>query len=105
MTPEMVRDRVQPFVQLLRQDRPVTPILLVESPLAAASNPGNQVLRRAFDDLTGKGMDNLHYLPGDNQLAGDENGTVDGIHPTDLGFHRMAIAYQQILESILDPAP
>jgi len=32
----------------------------------------------------------LHYLEGANLLGTDGEGTVDGTHPTDLGFSRMA---------------
>ncbi|MFH1747477.1 MAG: SGNH/GDSL hydrolase family protein [Planctomycetota bacterium] len=47
------------------------------------------------------GVEHLHYLPGEPQLAGRENGTVDGVHPTDLGFYRMAEAYEPVLRRIL----
>ncbi len=104
MTTEMVRERVRPFVRALRAARPDTPILLVESPLNIGANAGNTALRESFDDLKREGVADLHYLPGDDQLAGEENGTVDGVHPTDLGFYRMAVAYRPVLEKILAPA-
>jgi hypothetical protein len=105
MTTELVEQRVQPFVHRLRATRPDTPILLAESPLDVQDNPGNVALRTAFDELSRAGVGNLHYLPGETQLAGDENGTVDGAHPTDLGFYRMAVAYRPLLEKILHTGP
>lgn len=102
MTTQMVRERVRPFVRILRAAQPATPILLVESPFDPSDNPGNQALRNAFANLTEEGVSRLYYLPGESQLAGTENGTVDGVHPTDLGFYRMAVAYEPILRSILD---
>ena len=54
-------------------------------------NPGNQALRDAFATLTDEGVSRLYYLPGESQLAGTENGTVDAAHPTDLGFSRMDV--------------
>ncbi len=101
MTTERVRERIQPSVRRLREARPDTPILLVESPLNGDANPGNVALREAFDALTKDGMKHLYYLEGADQLAGPENGTVDGVHPTDLGFYRMAVAYRPTLERIL----
>jgi N-acyl-D-aspartate/D-glutamate deacylase len=101
MTPDLVRDRVAPFVRHLRKVRPATPILLVESPLKPGRNPGNELLREIHDDLTASGVQHLHYLPGESLLAGTENGTVDGAHPTDLGFLRMATAYEPVLRRIL----
>jgi len=96
---------VRPFVRTLRAARPTTPILLVENPLPAADSAGNRALRAAYADLVQEGLTRLQYLPGEPQLAGDENGTVDGVHPTDLGFVRIADAYEPILRAILAPQP
>jgi len=103
MTTEMVRERVQPFVQTLRKAKPDTPILLVESPLNPQNNEGNQALREAYAALIEQGVNRLYFLPGEPQLSGEENGTVDGVHPTDLGFYRIAKAYEPILRAILAP--
>ncbi len=48
-------------------------------------------LRKAYDNLISAGISNLHYLPakdmlGNDMLGNDGEGTVDGSHPTDLGF-------------------
>jgi lysophospholipase L1-like esterase len=105
MTTPMVRERVVPFVRILRAARPATPVLLVESPFNLPANPDNAALREAFTALTAEGVKHLHYLPGDGQLAGRENGTVDGVHPTDLGFFEMAVAYEPVLKVILASTP
>ena len=101
MTPEMVRERVEPFVHSLRRARPETPIVLVENPIRPRENEVNPLLRQAFDKLQSQGVENLHYLPGDALLAGRENGTVDGVHPTDLGFLRMAETMEPVLRDLL----
>jgi lysophospholipase L1-like esterase len=101
MTTEMVGERVAPFVEHLREVHPETQILLVENPINPTHNPGNAVLRKVFDGLVASGIKNLHYLAGEKLLAGVENGTVDGVHPTDLGFSRMAAAYEPVLRGIL----
>ena len=101
MTSEMVAERYIPFVHILRKARPDTPILMVESPLEIPYRAGNKELNQAFKQLTAEGQTRLYYLPGESQLAGEENGTVDGVHPTDLGFHRMAVAYKPVLAAIL----
>jgi N-acyl-D-aspartate/D-glutamate deacylase len=101
MTTAMVAERVEPFVRRLRGLRPATPILLVESPLGGAGNAGNAALREAHAKLEAGGVTGIHYLVGPPQLAGAENGTVDGTHPTDLGFERMAGAYEPVVRGIL----
>ncbi|HRX86144.1 MAG TPA: SGNH/GDSL hydrolase family protein [Phycisphaerae bacterium] len=105
MTTDMVRDRVKSFVRYLRATHLDTPIVLVENPHNPDNNPGNVALRDAYALLRAEGTANLYLLPGARQLAGPENGTVDGVHPTDLGFLRMAEAYVPTLEEVLkEPA-
>jgi hypothetical protein len=111
MDSNMVASRVEPFVMRLRQSRPGTPILLVEdrtyadafwNPLRAARNRESRAaLRVVFDRLRANGVTGLHYLPGNRLLGDDGEDTVDGSHPTDLGFARQAEAFRNILERIL----
>jgi lysophospholipase L1-like esterase len=101
MTTDMVRERVAPFVRRLRNVRPKTPILLVENPNIASDGLQNRTLHAVYDELNAEGIAGLHYLPSTDQLAGREDGTVDGVHPTDLGFSRMAEAYEPVLREIV----
>ncbi len=101
MSADMVSERVEPFVRILRRIRPETPILLVENPRNYRTLPANRALRTTFENLNAGGIDNLHCLPGDRLLAGREHGTVDGVHPTDLGFYRMALAFEPVLKELL----
>ena len=57
-------------------------------------------LRMAYENLLAGGTRNLHYQIAEGQLGFDGEGTVDGVHPTDLGFYRQANAYQPLIESI-----
>jgi lysophospholipase L1-like esterase len=111
MTSSEVEERVVPFVRTLRQAHPDTPIVLAEDRnypngfLVASSrrkNDGNHAaLRAAYDQLRAADVKGLHYLTGSSQLGDDGEGTVDGSHPTDLGFMRMADAFGAILAPIL----
>ena len=111
MTPEQVAERVVPFVVALRAARPDTPILLVENIAyqAGAFLPAhkeryrakNIVLREAYERLIAQGLSALHYMPGEVLLGDDGEATVDGTHPTDLGFQRMADAMEPVLRSAL----
>lgn len=115
MTAQEVGERVGPFVKALRQARPETPIVLVEDrtisnagllPSALARNEANRAaLKKAYRDLQDSGVTGLAYLPGDSLLGSDGEGTVDGSHPTDLGFLRMADAFEGVLRPILDGQP
>ena len=113
MNGEMIKERLESFVRTLRKSRPQTPILFVEdrnysSALLKMSNKktnqnNRSELRRAYYRLKQSGMKNLYYLPGNKLLDDDADnyGTVDGSHPTDLGFLRQAKAFKPMLESIL----
>jgi lysophospholipase L1-like esterase len=95
----------------LRKARPQTPILLVEDRsysnafLVKSARDRNlqnrQALQAAYQKLIAAGVKQLYYLPGDQLLGKDNLGTVDGSHPTDLGFMRMADAFEPLLKKIL----
>lgn len=117
MNGQMVAERVAPFVKRLREVHPETPILLVEDrtysdaffvPSRRQRNIENrQELHRIYSRLKSEGIKHLHYLPG-NQLLGDDRdnlATVDGSHPTDLGFMRQADAFYEVLKPILFGEP
>jgi len=106
-----VTARTVPLVQILRAARPTTPILLVEDRtysnafLIQGSRRHNDAsraaFRAAFERLTNSGVGSLHYLEGEHLLGEDNEGTVDGSHPTDLGFVRQADAFEVALRPIL----
>jgi lysophospholipase L1-like esterase len=108
-----VAERTEPFVKALRKAKPDTPILLVEdrtyayAPVlagAAKRNADNRAaLKKAFTALVEAGDKNLFYLAGDKLIGDDGEGTVDGSHPTDLGFMRQADAFAEALTPILAP--
>jgi len=58
-------------------------------------------LRTAYDQMVRDGFKGLHYLAGDGLLGSDGDATVDGSHPTDLGFYRQADAFEAALRPIL----
>ena len=102
MTMEMVEERIDPFVRRLRRDHPATPILLVENLVKPTEAPQNAALRTVRDRLLAEGITGLHYLPSVNCLhTPGEEGTVDGVHPTDLGFVRIAESYEPVLRKLL----
>jgi lysophospholipase L1-like esterase len=106
-----VAERVEPLVKTIRQARPRTPIVLCEDRsytnawLLAGQRERNQssraALKAAFARLKSEGVTGLHYLAGENQLGDDREDTVDGSHPTDLGFVRMAEAMLPVLKPLL----
>lgn len=95
---EIVEERAEPFLRRLSELRPEIPILVVED---HRPKDRNKLLRAAFDRVVADGAENLHYLPRAPMVEGDEDGTVDGLHPTDLGFLRIATAMRDAIDEIL----
>ena len=111
--PNMSEADIQPnldqCVRTIRNRHPRTPILLVEDRIYADAflhglnrrhNETNQrASREAFSRLQRDRIGELYYLKGDNLLAADGEDTIDGSHPTDLGFSRMAREIQKALSA------
>jgi hypothetical protein len=114
MNAKAIEERTEPLVLALRKARPKTPILLVEDrsyanssvlPAVKARNAESRAaFRKAYDKLVKDGVKDLRYLTGDKLLGGDGEDTVDGSHPTDLGFQRQAEAFLEALAPII-PLP
>ncbi|MEI7731656.1 MAG: SGNH/GDSL hydrolase family protein [Verrucomicrobiota bacterium] len=114
MTADQVTARVEPFVMKLRATHPKTPILLVEDRTYAdafllqsrrqRNDTSRAALKAAYERLLQAGVKGLHYIPGENLLGDDGEGTVDSSHPNDLGFMRQAAVFGQVLEPLLKEA-
>lgn len=111
MSVELLAERTVPLVRRLRQARSATPIVLVGSATRATAAFVAEArryeldklrsLRNAYEELVAEGVGGLHFVQGDDLLKGDEEGTVDGVHPTDLGFAQMADALEPVLRRVL----
>lgn len=97
------------FIRILRDARPDVPIIMVEGPMYPYAKfdsyfrdylpAKNAAYRKNYEKLKAENPNNLYYVTCDGLTALDEEGTVDGIHLTDLGFR----AYADILEAVLKP--
>lgn len=102
---------LEPFVRTLRTARPNTPIILVENvdyqnawhltDRRTNANRINEINRNVYEKLLSEGWKNLHYIANTHLLGDDGEGTVDGAHPTDLGFFRMAAAIEPTIRSLV----
>lgn len=99
-------ERLVPFVAVLRKKHPQTPIVLVENEecpgglviLARRESyeTANRNLRDIYDRLSCTDH-RLYYVPTQNLIGKDGEGTVDGVHPIDLGIMRMADQMEPVL--------
>ena len=111
MTPELITERTEPLVKAFRAAHADTPIILAENiryqqgwfidAKRTAYADKNASLQAAYARLKAQGVKKLYYIPCDNLLGDDSEATVDGTHPTDLGFMRMANTIEPALRRIL----
>ena len=99
-TNDMINEKVERFYTILRKARPNTPILLVENPIFPPSrydsetrkaiNDKNATLAKFYKKFRAAGDKNVFFVSSADMIGTDNEGTVDGIHFTDLGFERCA---------------
>ena len=103
MTTEMVRERIEPFVLRFARGRGRTRrSYWWITQWRQQTVRGMWRYRKPMRGCWCGDVEGLYRLYGKGQLACRENGTVDGVHPTDLGFLTMAEAYEPVLAEILD---
>lgn len=109
-TPEMILERMEPFVKTLREAHPDVPIVFVEqAPYAhdfvSASSAGrvqrkNEAQRTMYKRLKAAGYKKLYFVSGEKLIGTDGEATVDYVHQTDLGAMRYAEALYPILKKL-----
>ena len=100
MNSEQVSERVRPLVDMIRTKHPLTPIVLVENMMYTTAFldqtiettliQENEALKNEFDKIIKRGTPNIFYIKDNKDFLSDNEGTVDGVHLTDLGFLRYA---------------
>jgi hypothetical protein len=97
---ENVTNKTIPLVNTIRDKNPETPIILVENFISEPSvldkkgkewiEKMNRALKNEYEKMIEDGYNNLFYVNSKNATGRDHEGTVDGVHFTDLGFLRYA---------------
>ena len=98
MDSQQISERVRPLVDMIRTKHPLTPIVLVENMMYTTAFldqtietrliQENAALKNEYDKILKSGLQNIFYIKDNQDLLLDNEGTVDGIHLTDLGFLR-----------------
>lgn len=100
------------FIKILRTLRPEVPIVMLEGPMYPYSRydsmfmnylpKKNAAYRRGYDKLKAENPVNLYYVTCEGLDGVEDDGTVDGIHLTDLGFRHYADKLIPILKPLLE---
>ncbi len=87
------------FFKIYRKERPATPVIMVSRPDFNPTDGGGcarrrEAVRRTYQNALERGDRNVYFIDGETLFQGyglsDHDCTVDGCHPNDLGFWRMA---------------
>ncbi|MDO3628365.1 SGNH/GDSL hydrolase family protein [Mucilaginibacter sp. BT774] len=108
---EIICDSAIKVVRLLKEKRPLIPVLLVEGFYYEDSyfnkdglaniDDKRKELRKAFELLKESGIKGLYYKKGDGLIGYDHEGTADGVHPNDVGMLRFSEQMLPVIESVL----
>ncbi len=110
-SPEQITERTAEFIGILRAKHPETPIVMIQSIVRESGNFNmkerikverqNAAIAEQMKPLMEKDK-NLYFIKEDNFLGIDNEGTIDGTHPNDLGFARMLEKIEPQLTEILN---
>ena len=101
---EYLQDTHYAFYKKYRALRPTTPILFISKPDISGNQDEKErlkIIRATYKKAKKEGDKAVYFLPGTRFYRGKDKGifSVDGCHPTDLGFQRMATEiYKKIIK-------
>ena len=93
----------------IRQKNPTLPIILMARPRYVVSEDTEkrlEIIRKTYENALARSDGNVYFITGRELMAICKNeGSVDGTHPTSLGFYSMGVAVGDVIEKILKKNP
>ncbi len=105
-TVEHLKNTHEPMFKIIREKNPDLPIIMLSRPQYSLANNRDErfaVIKETYDNAVAMGDKNVYLIRGSELFDGlDADFTVDAVHPTDLGFYKMAEALIPILDKLLN---
>lgn len=104
---EHLRNTHSKSYNIIRKHNPDAPIILVSRPdirlYVEEDLARREIIRKTYTDAVAQGDKNVYFVDGYSLFGkyGHDGCTVDGTHPNDLGFWRMAEVIGGVIELIL----
>ncbi|MBO5069528.1 MAG: hypothetical protein J6C37_04120 [Roseburia sp.] len=96
-----------PLYRTIRAKQPELPIIFLSAPNILLDpkgwEPRRNVIRETYQTALAEGDKNVYFIDGAELFDGDDwdSCTVDGTHPNDLGFYRMAMRIKKEIARLL----
>ena len=106
-SPEHLQATHEPFFRTVREKQPNLPIIMLSmpdfdrSPESAAAR--REIIRQTWRNAVEAGDENVYFVDGESFFGSTDRDlcSVDGCHPNDLGFLRMADVLEPIVRAAL----
>lgn len=108
-TAQMLKDSAYKFLRIILDAKPGIRLYMVENPLFPALRFNNKIMTELSEEnwiwrsiylrLRREGFNNVNYIKGAELVGEDNEGTVDGVHMSDLGFYGYANILSKYLSS------
>ena len=106
--PDHLRETHKPIYEAVRAAHPDVPIIMMARPYFFSPEQNerdlrNRIIKDTYNFAKENGDENVYFISSRElfELC-EDNGTVDGCHPTDFGFFSMAQAVNKILDKIFE---
>lgn len=103
-SPEYLENTHERMFRIIRDANPSLPIVMMSRPRYYVTDDVAKrlsVIKKTYDNAVKNGDKNVYLIDGPTLMAiAGNDGTVDGVHPNDLGFYSMARALGDVLEKI-----
>lgn len=106
-SPEHLAETHYPLYRTFREKNPNTPIIMMSKPdfdkEAEINAVRRDIIKKSYELGKAQGDNNLEFIDGETLFQKEYRDccTVDGCHPNDLGFARMASAVIPVLKKML----
>lgn len=105
-SPEHLEKTHEPFFQTIRRANPELPIIMISrpSPNHKMTAVRKEIVYRTYQNAVASGDQKVWFIDGETLFGSTDRDacTVDGTHPNDLGFLRMANTIEPVLRKALE---
>ncbi len=107
---DVINERFDTFVDIIRAKHPSTPLIFLQTicresrNFSTSTDKFEQAKQEAGEARVRARMKtdkNIYFIDSKGIIGKDHMGTIEGTHPTDLGFMRMANSYEAPITKIL----